>query len=203
MQDKSCVFSEVSNMAILIPVMFKTESSKFLMWHNDLHCYIWWQYTHKDVLDKQCYELVIQKIHIKIWHSETAWEWSRYTHNINQVQYKEKGSTLTHVLKTHRLSKAETGILMEKSHIYIFKQAAQMFKMRFSLSLPFLIQLLFLVGWDSVSWYCGHYWPIIPAPDDSDGDCGEIGGMKIGRGNRSFQRKLAPAPLCPPQIPHN
>jgi hypothetical protein len=31
-----------------------------------------------------------------------------------------------------------------------------------------------------------------------DGDCGEIGGMKIGRGNRSTWRKSAPAPLCPP-----
>jgi hypothetical protein len=35
-----------------------------------------------------------------------------------------------------------------------------------------------------------------------DGDCGEIGGMKIGRGNRSTLRKPAPAPFCPPQIPH-
>jgi hypothetical protein len=35
-----------------------------------------------------------------------------------------------------------------------------------------------------------------------DGDCGEIGVMKIGRGNRSTRRKPAPAPLCPPQIPH-
>jgi hypothetical protein len=26
--------------------------------------------------------------------------------------------------------------------------------------------LLFLVGWDWVSWYCGHCWPIVPAPDD-------------------------------------
>jgi hypothetical protein len=34
-----------------------------------------------------------------------------------------------------------------------------------------------------------------------DGDCGTIGGMKIGRGNRSTRRK--PAPLCPPQIPHD
>jgi hypothetical protein len=33
-----------------------------------------------------------------------------------------------------------------------------------------------------------------------DGDCGEIGGMKIGRGTRSARRKPAPAPLCPPQI---
>jgi hypothetical protein len=35
-----------------------------------------------------------------------------------------------------------------------------------------------------------------------DGDCGEIDGIKIGRGNRSAKRKPAPAPLCPPQIPH-
>jgi hypothetical protein len=36
-----------------------------------------------------------------------------------------------------------------------------------------------------------------------EGDCGAIGGMKIGRGNRSTRRKPAPAPLCPPQIPHD
>jgi hypothetical protein len=35
------------------------------------------------------------------------------------------------------------------------------------------------------------------------GDCGAIGGMKIGRRNRSTRRKPAPAPLCPPQIPHD
>jgi hypothetical protein len=34
-----------------------------------------------------------------------------------------------------------------------------------------------------------------------EGDCEAIGGMKIGRGNRSTRRKPAPAPLCPPQIP--
>jgi hypothetical protein len=36
-----------------------------------------------------------------------------------------------------------------------------------------------------------------------DGDCRATGGMKIGRGNRSTQRKPAQAPLCPPQIPHD
>jgi hypothetical protein len=36
-----------------------------------------------------------------------------------------------------------------------------------------------------------------------DGDCGAIGGMKIGRGNRSTRRKSALAPLSPPQIRHN
>jgi hypothetical protein len=34
-----------------------------------------------------------------------------------------------------------------------------------------------------------------------EGDCGAIGGMTIGRGNRSTRTKPAPAPLCPPQIP--
>jgi hypothetical protein len=36
-----------------------------------------------------------------------------------------------------------------------------------------------------------------------DGDCGEIGGMKTGRGNRSTRRKHVPAPFCPLQIPHD
>jgi hypothetical protein len=34
-------------------------------------------------------------------------------------------------------------------------------------------------------------------------DCGEIDGMKIGRGNRIIRRKHTAAPLCPPQIPIN
>jgi hypothetical protein len=42
-------------------------------------------------------------------------------------------------------------------------------------------------------------WPNVPAPGDCDD--GEFGGMKIGKGNRSTQRKPAPSPLCPPQIP--
>jgi hypothetical protein len=36
-----------------------------------------------------------------------------------------------------------------------------------------------------------------------EGDCGAIGGMKFGRGNRSTRRKPAPAPLCSLQIPHD
>jgi hypothetical protein len=36
-----------------------------------------------------------------------------------------------------------------------------------------------------------------------EGDCGEIGGMKIGRGDWSTRRKRTPTPLCPPQIPHD
>jgi hypothetical protein len=34
-----------------------------------------------------------------------------------------------------------------------------------------------------------------------DGECGAVGGMRIGRGNRNTRRKPAPVPLHPPQIP--
>jgi hypothetical protein len=36
-----------------------------------------------------------------------------------------------------------------------------------------------------------------------DDECGAVGGMKIGRGNRSTRRKPAPVPLCLPQITHD
>jgi hypothetical protein len=42
--------------------------------------------------------------------------------------------------------------------------------------------------------------PTVPAPCDYDD--GEIGGMLIGRGNRSTLRKPGPMPLCTPQNPH-
>jgi hypothetical protein len=34
-------------------------------------------------------------------------------------------------------------------------------------------------------------------------ECGEVGGMIIGRGNRSTRIKRAPVPLFPPQIPYD
>jgi hypothetical protein len=34
-------------------------------------------------------------------------------------------------------------------------------------------------------------------------ECVAVGGMRIGRGNRSTRRKAVPVPLCPPQIPHD
>jgi hypothetical protein len=40
-------------------------------------------------------------------------------------------------------------------------------------------------------------------PQMIDDDYGAVGGMGIGRRNRSTQRKPAPVPLCPPQIPHD
>jgi hypothetical protein len=61
-----------------------------------------------------------------------------------------------------------------------------------------------LMGWDWVHLvlrllFCLLYQPQM-ADDD---DCGAIGGMRIGRGNRSTRRKPAPVLLCPPQIPYD
>jgi hypothetical protein len=39
--------------------------------------------------------------------------------------------------------------------------------------------------------------------DDDDDDSGEIGGMRIGKGNRSSRKKPVPVPLCPCQTSHN
>jgi hypothetical protein len=36
-----------------------------------------------------------------------------------------------------------------------------------------------------------------------NGDCGAVGGMNIGRGNRSTRRIPVPVPFCPPHIPHD
>jgi hypothetical protein len=38
---------------------------------------------------------------------------------------------------------------------------------------------------------------------DDDDDCGAVGGMGIGRGDRSTWRKPALASFCPPQIPYD
>jgi hypothetical protein len=35
-----------------------------------------------------------------------------------------------------------------------------------------------------------------------DDECGAVGGMRIGKGNRSIRRKPAPVPFCLPEIPN-
>jgi hypothetical protein len=47
------------------------------------------------------------------------------------------------------------------------------------------------------TWYVGHQpWMI-------DDEGGKVGGMRIGRRNRSIRWKPTLVPLCPPQIPHD
>jgi hypothetical protein len=53
--------------------------------------------------------------------------------------------------------------------------------------------------------------PIVAALDDDDdhnddddySEYASVDGMRIGKGNQSTQRKPAPVPLFPSQIPHN
>jgi hypothetical protein len=40
-------------------------------------------------------------------------------------------------------------------------------------------------------------------PHTIDDECGAVGGMRIGRGNRSARRTQALVLLCPLQIPHD
>jgi hypothetical protein len=40
-------------------------------------------------------------------------------------------------------------------------------------------------------WVLRPHWPIVPAPGNSGGDCGEISGMKIGRGK--YSEKTCPS----------
>jgi hypothetical protein len=49
-----------------------------------------------------------------------------------------------------------------------------------------LIVEFFFFWWGGtyVTRYCGHFWPIVQPQMIDEGDCGAIGGMKIGRGNR-------------------
>jgi hypothetical protein len=46
-------------------------------------------------------------------------------------------------------------------------------------------------------------WLIAQATDDDDDEYGALGGMRIGRGNRSTRRNPTPVPLCTPQILHD
>jgi hypothetical protein len=58
------------------------------------------------------------------------------------------------------------------------------------------------VAWDWVHFVCRPLFGLLYQPWMID-EYGAFGGIRIGRGNQSTQRKPAPVPLCPPQIPHD
>jgi hypothetical protein len=76
----------------------------------------------------------------------------------------------------------------------------------------YVITFLRLGIWLSfLNWYIGERGGVqldplgtaaTNVPASGDYVDGEIGGMMIGRGNRSSRIKPAPVPLCPPQTPH-
>jgi hypothetical protein len=60
------------------------------------------------------------------------------------------------------------------------------------------------VGWDLSPFGTAATTGLLHQPQTiDDGDCGAVGGMKIGKRNWSTRRKPAPTPLCPPQIPYD
>jgi hypothetical protein len=60
----------------------------------------------------------------------------------------------------------------------------------------------FGVGWDWVHLVRRPLTCLLYQPRMMDDECGAVGGMRIGSGNRSTRRKPTPVPLCPPQISH-
>jgi hypothetical protein len=68
-----------------------------------------------------------------------------------------------------------------------------------------LLFFLFSWGWVRLSLLdtSATNWPVYQPRMIDDDECGAVGGMRIGRGNRSTRRKPVPAPLCSPQIPHD
>jgi hypothetical protein len=64
---------------------------------------------------------------------------------------------------------------------------------------------MYFLGWGETgsTWYRWPLFGLLYQPRMIDDECGVVGGMRIGRGNRSTGGKPAPVPLCPPQIPHD
>jgi hypothetical protein len=58
------------------------------------------------------------------------------------------------------------------------------------------------VGWDWVHLIRRPLTGLLYQPRMID-ECGAVGGMRIGKGNRNTRKKPVPMPLCPPQIPHD
>jgi hypothetical protein len=74
----------------------------------------------------------------------------------------------------------------------------------FPLQLPSWTSFQFLgVGWDWVHLVRRPLVGLLYQPRMIHDKCGVVCGMRMDKGNRSTRRKPAPAPLCPPQIPHD
>jgi hypothetical protein len=70
----------------------------------------------------------------------------------------------------------------------------------------FFIMDTFFSGWGETesSWYVGHCWPIVPAPDDRWWWLWSSWWNEDWQGKPKYSEKTCPSvPLCPPQIPHD
>jgi hypothetical protein len=57
-------------------------------------------------------------------------------------------------------------------------------------------------AWDWAHLLLRPLFGLLYQPQMIDDECGAVGGMRIGRGNRSTPNKPAPVPFCPPRIPY-
>jgi hypothetical protein len=64
------------------------------------------------------------------------------------------------------------------------------------------VSLISWVGWDWVHLVRRPLIGLLYQPRMTDDECGAVGGIRIGRGNRITRRKPATVPHCPPKIPH-
>jgi hypothetical protein len=63
-----------------------------------------------------------------------------------------------------------------------------------------LVCTFFLFGlWDY--WHCGHSWPIVPASDDSEDDCGEQMECRLAGETEVLGENLPQCHFCPSQNP--
>jgi hypothetical protein len=62
---------------------------------------------------------------------------------------------------------------------------------------------IFLMAWGWDYLVVGHCFRLLYQLQTIDDECGAVGGMRIGRWNRSCWRKPTPVPLFPPQIQYN
>jgi hypothetical protein len=68
-----------------------------------------------------------------------------------------------------------------------------------------IIFLLFLAGWDwrEFTWYCGQYWPIVPAPDDRWWWLWSNWWNEDWQGKQKHSEKTCPNAASSPQIPRD
>jgi hypothetical protein len=60
-----------------------------------------------------------------------------------------------------------------------------------------------LISEPESTWYCGHYWPILPTPDDRWWWLSSNMWNVDWQWKSKYSEKTCPVQLCPPQIQHN
>jgi hypothetical protein len=115
------------------------------------------------------------------------------------MQFADEVATAMYI---YILSTETCAVLTEVDHVVFFPfRLWQHFK--FATTENYSILFFFLIGWDWVHMVLRPLFGLLYQPQMIDDERGAIGGMWIGRGNRSSRIKPASIQFCPPQIPHD